>query len=837
MDNGTINAIINNNASLWTEAKDKFNSSYASNIDTFAANQSNYSSLWNEALNKLNNSYRTIWNTTFSGNLTPDTTLMYDIGSGANRWSKLWAANISSENIDTYNLLATYNVSAGRFLGNTSCENITGAASNLCTITPFGDETDPIFQGNASGIFGNLSINFTNIVYTTYNSGWSSITNESYRTVDNFTGIFTPSMFNVTNISYVDIRNTSIVLAGQENRTKSDCANITGSVSDLCTLTPAGNEVDPVWQANSSIVFANLSTNWTELTIKLTNVTNDSYVSINNISVNRNQSLGALSQANQTYVPYNGSIADISLGKHNLSLNGSIEFKERTGIQDLFFVNPYDGDGFRMEYWYDFEAINDDWLIFRKTDGNDITPDGGIGFMMSNASGWNKTVLKLDSYGNANFTDQNIITTGNVTSSWLFGKLNWSWLQNIPELFTFADWNVTNETYRTVDNFTDIFTPSMFNVTNDSYVSINNGSIFLSKNFNVTNDSYISINNATANYNYTNDVFRNTSIVYTSNTSVVLAGQKNRTISDVANITGLTSGYYNINQTLGAILQINNSGGLMWIDLNNASVNQIISRNQTLNALIQVNNTELPSYNLSYESCLNNASYLSTYNVTYDLKTDTWVGNYSNITSWASTWQANYTNYTQLWTAANQWQNNQTNYTSLWNIALSWNNNYSNYTSLWNKANYNWTDNVLKNTTIVYVTNTSYLTNLNTSLVLINNATINKNWSNEVWTNWGKFFLNHTYQAQVYGNLTYFLKTDWRNYFDQSLNTTDAVVHSQINATTGYIPFINSTNIKTDHANITQVYITNSAATNSTMYSNGSCTFIIGGAMSNITIC
>jgi hypothetical protein len=112
----------------------------------------------------------------------------------------------------------------------------------------------------------------------------------------------------------------------------------------------------------------------------------------------------------------NMNISPYSLEVNNLTVGGAVQWKEHTGIQNLFFINPLDGDGFRMEYWYDFEAANDDWLVFKKTDGNNAVPDGGIAFMMTNSSLYNRTILKLDGDGLANFTDYNIKTRSNITA-------------------------------------------------------------------------------------------------------------------------------------------------------------------------------------------------------------------------------------------------------------------------------------------------------------------------------------------------------------------------------------------------------------------------------------
>jgi hypothetical protein len=99
---------------------------------------------------------------------------------------------------------------------------------------------------------------------------------------------------------------------------------------------------------------------------------------------------------------------------NNISTN-SVFFGEKSGIYDVLQINPKGSDGFTLGYWYNFEAVNDDWLVLQKTDGNDAQVDGGIAFMMSNTTN-NRTILKLDGYGLANFTDYNIMTTNNITA-------------------------------------------------------------------------------------------------------------------------------------------------------------------------------------------------------------------------------------------------------------------------------------------------------------------------------------------------------------------------------------------------------------------------------------
>ena len=201
------------------------------------------------------------------------------------------------------------------------------------------------------------------------------------------------------------------------------------------------------------------STNYTlygddKYIIVTTNASGD-IVSLNETELNKTISL----YGNKTYVPYIGATQNLVLGEHNFTLNGSINWLEQTGIQKLFYINPLIGDGFSMEYRYDFEALNDDWLVFLKQDGNDATPDGGIAFMMANTTN-NWSVLKIDGYQLANFTNYNILTTENITALNFFGNLNASYIQN-PYWYNntnplnFINGTYGNSTYLLITNFTN----------------------------------------------------------------------------------------------------------------------------------------------------------------------------------------------------------------------------------------------------------------------------------------------------------------------------------------------------------------------------------------------
>ena len=83
--------------------------------------------LWNDFLDtptwmaNLATNEMTIYNdTTIHGNVLPGTTLTHSIGTGALRWLNLFVQNINAEQIDTFNLVATENVTAEYFIGNGS---------------------------------------------------------------------------------------------------------------------------------------------------------------------------------------------------------------------------------------------------------------------------------------------------------------------------------------------------------------------------------------------------------------------------------------------------------------------------------------------------------------------------------------------------------------------------------------------------------------------------------------------------------------------------------------------------------------------------------------------
>jgi hypothetical protein len=183
----------------------------------------------------------------------------------------------------------------------------------------------------------------------------------------------------------------------------------TANISEILNITNNGTGFicANITTANSTFYLCNVTAGY-NITNNIT--INETYNITNNITIQLNCS----DDPNCVMTDGTRNITPNLYVTNNISLE-TLLFGERTGIYTLLRVNPFGSDGFSMQYWYDFELANDDWLVFQKTDGNDDHADGGIAFMMSNATN-NTTILKLDGYGMANFTDYNIETTGNITA-------------------------------------------------------------------------------------------------------------------------------------------------------------------------------------------------------------------------------------------------------------------------------------------------------------------------------------------------------------------------------------------------------------------------------------
>ena len=92
---------------------------------------------FNQSLNTTDNvlfgSMNSSGNVWVAGNVSPLITLIYDLGSGANRWRHLFVQNISAENIDTlYNISADYFIGSGAYLTDLNISgDLTGYALNV----------------------------------------------------------------------------------------------------------------------------------------------------------------------------------------------------------------------------------------------------------------------------------------------------------------------------------------------------------------------------------------------------------------------------------------------------------------------------------------------------------------------------------------------------------------------------------------------------------------------------------------------------------------------------------------------------------------------------------
>ena len=143
------------------------------------------------------------------------------------------------------------------------------------------------------------------------------------------------------------------------------------------------------------------------------------------------------------YVPYENATRGVNLGKRNLTMNSTLNWPEDPSqIQKLWRLQSTGGDEFEMVYWYDFENLFDDRLVFIKKDGNDGIPDGGFAWVMQNASpsNYNWTVLKIDGDGYAKFSGN--VSVSNLTTR--TNKLcNDTTCFNLQELNTSTNWNST----------------------------------------------------------------------------------------------------------------------------------------------------------------------------------------------------------------------------------------------------------------------------------------------------------------------------------------------------------------------------------------------------------
>lgn len=168
----------------------------------------------------------------------------------------------------------------------------------------------------------------------------------------------------------------------------------------------------------------------------LTTCTNCTYYNITNVTNNTYYG-GKIAfepelYENATHIFFNDTWSDnryiqnySSAVFDNLTVNQTILRGTESGrkLRILDWLYP-SADGYKMVYDTDFEAVNDDWMGWYKTDQNDVYPDGGIFFGMANAT-HNLTVMKIN--GNSS-----VWFKSNITAQNLFANIDWSYIQNKP---------------------------------------------------------------------------------------------------------------------------------------------------------------------------------------------------------------------------------------------------------------------------------------------------------------------------------------------------------------------------------------------------------------------
>ena len=232
--NNGINITVNNSDKLdGKHYDDNWNSTR--NITYEAINtSSNLVAVLGALLNNTNNSYIQINNNSIliigqTNRMVLSVFNITNFNSSIN-----YLINLNGTLNDTY--ASPYNENktelwCGNITGNTVCLNFTSAAINI------GDNR-----------YQNASINDTS------NAIAQTLAIASYNLSINFTD------------RTMIIGNKTYALLGAENQTKPHCSNITGAASNLCTITGAGGETDPIWQGNSSLVLNNI-TRWNKFDI------------------------------------------------------------------------------------------------------------------------------------------------------------------------------------------------------------------------------------------------------------------------------------------------------------------------------------------------------------------------------------------------------------------------------------------------------------------------------------------------------------------------------------------------------------------------------------------
>ncbi len=382
------------------------------------------------------------------------------------------------------------------------------------------------------------------------------------------------SWLNYTNISFYNFLNSS---------------NLTDYSDRVLNTTFNANPFS--WLNYTNVSFWSFL-NWSNITnpdLRLLNstfISNPySWINYTNLSSYVNQTY-----ANSTYLT-NRSGALLT----NLTINdsGAISFSEGSGVQTMWQMNQT-GDGFKMEYWYDFDGAFDDRLVFRKTDGNDAFPDGGFAIVMSNSSGANVTVLKIDGDGTFNFTNDNLITLGNISSSNIYNS------------------TTSNDTYYLKSNpynylnYSNITDPSL-RVLNSTFEGLNTTTYSLITNVSELNRSHYSL---LSNFSALNTT------VYSNNISILLyltsIGNWTSDKPNYVNQTYANTTYYLKSNPLNFVNSSNLSGSDASTRVLNETFDSLVVNFTALNTTVYSLITNVTEINRSHYSLLTNFTALNT---------------------------------------------------------------------------------------------------------------------------------------------------------------------------------------------------------------------------------
>ncbi len=182
---------------------------------------------------------------TFSGNITTlDRGFFGFLGSLVNRIGKIFVNEIDASG----NIATSENVSADYFIGD---------GSLITNLPSAGSESDPLWSANSTSVLyiANLPLENRTISHISNITGFSFNYNQTSSSISyvNAQGFLTSSMVNATYLMITDLP--------LENRTKVHCSNVTGAVSNLCTITNGGsvNLFNQNLNTTSNVTFANIT--------------------------------------------------------------------------------------------------------------------------------------------------------------------------------------------------------------------------------------------------------------------------------------------------------------------------------------------------------------------------------------------------------------------------------------------------------------------------------------------------------------------------------------------------------------------------------------------------